>query len=81
MAKEEGVVEGEGVAGEEVDMGTIKVDTATTKVDMVTTKVVMATTKVDLTTTKVDLDIIKVNMEESNIFNRSNTLKVSLYCV
>uniref|UniRef100_A0A0A0LCB9 Uncharacterized protein n=1 Tax=Cucumis sativus TaxID=3659 RepID=A0A0A0LCB9_CUCSA len=60
MAKEEGVVEGEGVVGEEVDMGTIKVDTETTKVDTVTTKVVMATTKVDRTTTKVDLDIIKI---------------------
>lgn len=60
MAKEEGVVEGEGVVGEEVDMGTIKVDMATTKVDTATTKVVTATTKVDLITTKVDLDIIKI---------------------
>lgn len=71
MAKEEGVVEGEGVVGEEVDMGTIKVDMATTKVDTATTKVVTATTKVDLITTKVDLDIIKVNMELSNNFDRS----------
>lgn len=67
MAKAEGVVEGEGVVGEEVDMGTIKVDMATTKVDMATTKVVTATTKVDLTITRVDLDIIKVNMELSDI--------------
>ena len=66
MAKGEDVVEGEGVVGEEVDMGTTKVDTATTKVDTASTKVVTASTKVDLTTTMVDLDIIKVNMELSD---------------
>ncbi|KAG7011317.1 Ribonuclease P protein subunit p25-like protein [Cucurbita argyrosperma subsp. argyrosperma] len=63
MAKAEGVVEGEGVVGEEVDMGTIKVDTATTKVDMATTKVATATTKVVLTTTKVVLAIIKIMVD------------------